>query len=122
MGPFAFANTYGLQQHNVYMQGFLVYGWLGGATYLTLVAATLMVGLRAVFMATPWQYYLLAAYAVFVGEPVEGVVVDTDHWRHFFLMVGLFGVWRWPTKRPLGAARGGPKSEQSVNGRMQPFP
>jgi O-Antigen ligase len=91
MGPFAFANTYGLQQHNVYMQGFLVYGWLGGATYLTLVATTLMIGLRAVFMASPWQYYLIAAYAVFAGELVEGMVVDTDHWRHFFLMIGL--IW-----------------------------
>ncbi len=91
MGPFGFADAYGLQQHNVYMQGFLVYGWLGGATYLTLVAATLMVGLRAVLVRSPWQYYLIAAYAVFVGELVEGAIVDTDHWRHFFLMVGL--IW-----------------------------
>ena len=91
MGPFGFANTYGLQQHNVYMQGFLVYGWLGGATYLTLVLATLMIGLRAVLVRSPWQYYLIAAYAVFVGELVEGMIVDTDHWRHFFLMVGL--IW-----------------------------
>jgi hypothetical protein len=91
MGPFAFGNTYGMQQHNVYMQGFLVYGWLGGATYLTLVAATLMIGLRAVLVRSPWQYYLIAAYAVFVGELVEGMIVDTDHWRHFFLMVGL--IW-----------------------------
>jgi hypothetical protein len=91
MGPFGFADAYGLQQHNVYMQGFLVYGWLGGATYLTLVAATLMVGLRAVLVRSPWQYYLIAAYAVFVGELAEGAIVDTDHWRHFFLMVGL--IW-----------------------------
>jgi hypothetical protein len=91
LGPFAFANTYGLQQHNVYMQGFLVYGWLGGASYLTLVAATLTIGLRAVLVRSPWQYYLIAAYAVFVGELVEGAIVDTDHWRHFFLMVGL--IW-----------------------------
>ncbi len=91
MGPFAFANAYGLQQHNVYMQGFLVYGWLGGVTYLTLIAATLMVGVRAVVVTSPWQYYLLAAYAVFLGEIVEGMIVDTDHWRHFFLMIGL--IW-----------------------------
>ncbi|MGA8820001.1 MAG: O-antigen ligase domain-containing protein, partial [Xanthobacteraceae bacterium] len=38
-----------------------------------------------------WQYYLLAAYAAFVGEVAEGFVVDTDHWRHFFLLLGL--VW-----------------------------
>jgi O-Antigen ligase len=91
LGPFGFANTYGLQQHNVYMQCFLVYGWLGGVVYLTMIATTLMIGLRAVVVASPWQYYLLAAYAVFVGEIVEGMIVDTDHWRHFFLMLGL--IW-----------------------------
>ena len=42
-------------------------------------------------MPTPWQNYLIAAYAAFVGEAVEGMIVDTDHWRHFFLMLGL--IW-----------------------------
>ena len=41
MGPFEFSRVFGMQQHDVYMQGFLVYGWLGGAAYLTLVAVTL---------------------------------------------------------------------------------
>jgi len=91
LGPFEFDRIYGLQQHNVYMQGFLVYGWLGGAAYLTLVAVTLMLGLLSVSIAAPWQYYLITAYAVFVGEAVEGMIVDTDHWRHFFLMLGL--IW-----------------------------
>jgi hypothetical protein len=35
--------------------------------------------------------YLIAAYAAFVGEAFEGFIVDTDHWRHFFLPLGL--VW-----------------------------
>ena len=91
LGPFEFDRIYGLQQHNVYMQGFLVYGWLGGAAYLTLVTVTLMLGLLTVPIAAPWQYYLITAYAVFVGEAVEGMIVDTDHWRHFFLMLGL--IW-----------------------------
>ena len=38
MGPFEFSRVFGMQQHDVYMQGFLVYGWLDGAAYLTLVA------------------------------------------------------------------------------------
>jgi hypothetical protein len=105
MGPFGFANTYGLQQHNVYMQGFLVYGWLGGATYLTLVMATLMIGLRALLVRSPWQNYLIAAYAVFVGELVEGMIVDTDHWRHFFLMVGL--IWGLMVANQKAAWRSG---------------
>ena len=91
MGPFEFSRVYGTQQHDVYMQGFLVYGWLGGAAYLTLVAVTLAIGLPAALTATPWQYYLIAAYAAFVGEACEGLIVDTDHWRHFFLLLGM--IW-----------------------------
>jgi uncharacterized membrane protein len=91
MGPFEFSRVFGMQQHDVYMQGFLVYGWLGGAAYLTLVAVTLGVGLAVVRVPTPWQNYLIVAYATFVGEAVEGFIVDTDHWRHFFLLLGL--IW-----------------------------
>ena len=91
MGPFGFSTTFGNQQHNVYMQGFLVYGWLGGAAYLTLVAITLLLGLRVLALPSPWQYYLIAAYATFVGEAGEGLIIDSDHWRHFFLLLGL--IW-----------------------------
>lgn len=91
LGPFEFDRIYGLQQHNVYMQGFLVYGWVGGAAYVALVAITLMLGLLTVSAPTPWQFYLITAYAVFVGDALEGMIVDTDHWRHFFLLLGL--VW-----------------------------
>jgi len=91
LGPFEFDRIFGLQQHNVYMQGFLVYGWLGGAAYMALVAITLALGLLTVATPTPWQYYLITAYAVFAGEACEGLIVDTDHWRHFFLVLGM--VW-----------------------------
>ena len=40
---------------------------------------------------TPWQNYLITAYAIFVGEAFEGFIVDTDHWRHFFLILGV--IW-----------------------------
>jgi hypothetical protein len=91
LGPFEFSRLFGTQQHDVYMQGFLVYGWLGGIAYLTFVVVTLAIGLRAVLVRTPWQSYLIAAYAAFVGEAFEGFIVDTDHWRHFFLLLGM--VW-----------------------------
>ncbi|MDE2284563.1 MAG: O-antigen ligase family protein [Hyphomicrobiales bacterium] len=91
LGPFEFSRLFGTQQHDVYMQGFLVYGWLGGIAYLTFVLVTLAIGLRAALLRTPWQYYLIAAYAAFVGEALEGLIVDTDHWRHFFLLLGM--IW-----------------------------
>jgi hypothetical protein len=102
MGPFEFGRIFGTQQHDVYMQGFLVYGWLGGAAYATLVVVTLVIGIRAAIIATPWQPYLIAAYAAFVGEVVEGFIVDTDHWRHFFLLLGL--IWGL-TAASIGASR-----------------
>jgi hypothetical protein len=91
MGPFEFSRVFGTQQHDVYMQGFLVYGWIGGAAYLTFVMVTLAFGFPAALVPAPWQPYLIAAYAGFVGEAGEGFIVDTDHWRHFFLLLGL--IW-----------------------------
>jgi hypothetical protein len=91
MGPFEFARVHGLQQHNVYLQAFLVYGWVGAMAYLLLLLTTVMVGLRTALVRTPWQPYLITALAAFVGEMAEGFVIDTDHWRHFFLMLGM--VW-----------------------------
>jgi hypothetical protein len=91
MGPFEFARVHGLQQHNVYLQAFLVYGWAGGMAYLLLLFSTVMVGLRTALVRTPWQPYIITAVAAFVGAMAEGFVIDSDHWRHFYLLLGM--VW-----------------------------
>jgi hypothetical protein len=91
MGPFEFARAFGLQQHNVYLQGFLVYGWVGGTAYILMLLVTLLVGLRSAMVASPWQLGAITAFGAFVGEVGEGMVIDTDHWRHFFLILGM--VW-----------------------------
>lgn len=94
MGPFGFASTHANQQHEVYLQAFLVYGWFGGVAFILLVLSTLFVAFRAVFVATPWQPYLVTALAAFVGEVAEGFIIDSDHWRHFFLLMGMiWGMW-----------------------------
>jgi len=91
LGPFEFSRLYGTQQHNVYLQGFMVYGWLGGISYITLILTTLYVGLRNALVRSPWQPYAIAAFATFVGIVAESFVIDSDHWRHFFLLLGL--IW-----------------------------
>jgi hypothetical protein len=91
MGPLEFARVHGLQQHNVYLQAFLVYGWVGAISYFMLLISTIVVGLRTAFVRTPWQPYVMTAFATFVGEAAEGFVIDTDHWRHFFLLLGM--IW-----------------------------
>jgi len=42
-------------------------------------------------VTTPWQPYLITAIAAFSGNVVEGGVIDTDHWRHYFLLLGM--IW-----------------------------
>lgn len=91
MGPFGFSSLNGTQQHNVYLQAFLVYGWVGGMAYVLLVLGTLFVGLRTSLVRAPWQPYAITAFATFVGEVAEGFIIDTDHWRHFFLLLGI--IW-----------------------------
>lgn len=91
VGPALFYKRFGQDPHNVYLNAFYSYGWIGGVAYATLVLITIFVGLRGLLVRTPWQPYLIAVYATFVGAFAEGFIIDTDHWRHYFLLLGL--VW-----------------------------
>jgi hypothetical protein len=106
-GPHEFARLYGGQQHNVYLQAFLVYGWAGGFAYVSLVILTLAVGFRLSFVPMPWQPYLVSAVATFCGEVFEGFVIDSDHWRHFFLLLGIIWGLTAATINEAGARRAG---------------
>lgn len=75
--------------HNVYLSMFLNAGWLGGGLFFYLCFGTLVVGMRYCRTQTPWQNLFLITYASFVGVAVEGVIIDSDHWRHFYLLIGL---------------------------------
>jgi O-antigen ligase len=75
--------------HNVYLSMFLNAGWLGGGLFLYLCFGTLIVGLRYGLRPTPWQKLFLITYASFVGVVVEGVIIDSDHWRHLYILMGL---------------------------------
>lgn len=91
MGPWVFAVEYGLVSHNSYLGTFLNHGWLGGIAYIALVLSTLVVGYRAAMVRTPWQDMLIPVYATFFGLALESAIVDTDHWRHYYLLVGV--IW-----------------------------
>lgn len=107
IGPRQFGKEHGNDPHNVYINAFLAYGWIGGIAYVLLVLATLQQGLSALWQRTPWQPYLIAAYSTFAGLAVEGLIVDTDHWRHFFLLIGLIWGLSIATSNSVDAARRG---------------
>lgn len=77
--------------HNVYLSMFLNSGWLGGLLYIAALATTVTAGAVHVLKAIPTRPLFLIAYAALIGHLVEGVVIDTDHWRHFYVLLAL--VW-----------------------------
>ena len=89
MGPYQFNKWFGEDPHNVYLNAFASYGWLGGISYLLLVVATVGAGWRAVFSTTPWQYHAIAVFPPLFTTILQGIQIDTDHWRHFYLLLGL---------------------------------
>ncbi len=91
LGPYQFRNFYGQDPHDVYLNAFSSYGWVGGISYAILVLFTLWVGYANVLKRTPWQPYFIASLATYTGVVLEGFVVDTEHWRHYYLLMGI--VW-----------------------------
>lgn len=77
--------------HNVYLSMFLNAGWLGGLAYIAAVLTTVLTGFAHLLRATRTRPLFLIAYAAFVGNVLEGAVIDTDHWRHFYLLAAI--VW-----------------------------
>ncbi|MBA8900983.1 O-antigen ligase family protein [Phyllobacterium sp. P30BS-XVII] len=91
IGPLEFGPIYGEDTHNIWLKAALDYGWVGFISYLTLTMLTLGLGLRILFRDRPWQPFLLCAYLTYVSHVVVGNVIDTDHWRHFYILVGI--IW-----------------------------
>jgi O-antigen ligase len=89
IGPLQFNRFFVEDPHNSFLNEFMSGGWLAGVSYLTLTAVTLVMGLRYVFVPTPWRPIYLAVYAAYVGVVAESVIIDIEHWRHYFLIVGV---------------------------------
>ena len=92
LGALVFANHQHHEDvHNVYLTLFLSAGWIGGLVFAAIVGLTALWGARHAMRQTPTQALFLIAYAAFLANALEGFVIDIDHWRHFYLEMGI--VW-----------------------------
>jgi hypothetical protein len=89
LGPFQFGKLLGEDEHNMWLKGFTVYGWLGGFAYIILVGWTLAAAAPLLFKPRPWQGVVQCTYVVFLGHLIIHNVIDNDHWRHLFLIYGI---------------------------------
>ena len=109
IGPLQFHRYFPEDTHNSYLNAFMSGGWLSGICYPALVFVTVILGFRHVFRPVPWQRSYLAIFAAFVGTVGESFVIDTDHWRHFFMMLGamwgMFAAAQRDRQHPAAASR-----------------
>jgi hypothetical protein len=88
IGPLQFHNYFPEDTHNSYLNAFMSGGWIAGVCYPALVFITVIFGFRHVFVPVPWQRAYLAIFAAFLGTVGESFIIDTDHWRHFWMILG----------------------------------
>jgi hypothetical protein len=72
MGPFEFGRVFGHAAARRLHAGLSGVRLARRRAYLTFVAVTLAFGLRAALVPTPWQPYLIAAYAASSVRPSKG--------------------------------------------------
>lgn len=89
IGPLQFTKFFPEDTHNSYLNAFMSGGWISGVCYPALIGTTVVLGFRYAFVRTPWQRVYLAVFATFLGTVGEAFIIDTDHWRHFWMMMGL---------------------------------
>jgi hypothetical protein len=107
IGPLQFHNYFPEDTHNSYLNAFMSGGWLAGVCYPALIVVTVIMGFRHVLTPVPWQRIYLAIFAAFLGTAGENLVIDTDHWRHFWMMLGaMWGMFAaaQPYKGPSAPA------------------
>lgn len=112
IGPMQFPKYFPEDPHNSYLNAFMSGGWLAGVCYPTLVLLSLFHGMRAVFTPAPWQRMTIVIYTVYFTTMAESAIIDSDHWRHAFLILGI--LWGLILASRAYASGGFPKGNAAL--------
>lgn len=111
IGALEFGYIFGEDTHNNFVKALMAYGWIGFTAWVAVMVWTLVGGFKLLFRQRPWLPYFQIAYVLFAGHMLIGYVIDTDHWRHFYLLIGV--IWgcmaledRWQREKQHGRAMG----------------
>ena len=89
VGPNRTESNFGMNPHNVYIKTVVENGWLGGAVFLITIVLILAQGMRAATRDWPFRDSAIVVFSSLVGIAAESMIIDTLHWRHFFLLLGM---------------------------------
>lgn len=113
IGPKEFRNLRVKEDpHNVYVTVLHVYGWGGGFFYYLLLILTLWRGVAALTRPSPYRLIMIPLMGTFAMLAGESAIIDTDHWRHYFLIAGM--IWGISTAIRNDRRAGAPRSEMII--------
>jgi O-antigen ligase len=84
-------STSQLMPHNIYVNVFVSGGILSLIGFAGLTVSTLWTGFAAIKRNPPMAGVLAAAIGAFAGHALEGFIIDSNHWRHIYVLVGI--IW-----------------------------
>jgi O-antigen ligase len=84
-----FARMYGIEPHNVYLTALLVHGWAGFFAYTSLIVITLLQMLKIILSNPQYRIVAIPLFAMLLGLALMGTFIETDRWRHFFMLLGM---------------------------------
>lgn len=89
IGPLQFTKFFPEDTHNSFLNAFMSGGWISGISFPALTFITVIMGFKLIFVRVPWQRAYLAVFAGFLGTFFEAFIIDVDHWRHFWMTLGM---------------------------------
>jgi O-antigen ligase/polysaccharide polymerase Wzy-like membrane protein len=111
IGPLQFRHFFPEDTHNSFLNAFMSGGWLSGILYPVLIFTTAIYSARNVLLRTPWQRTYIPVFSTLFVTILESFIIDTDHWRHYYLLLGVtWGIavasGRWRNEDVAGLAAG----------------
>ncbi|CAO4157862.1 O-antigen ligase family protein [Methylorubrum extorquens] len=91
LGPLRWRQIFNLEPHNSYIGSFANGGWLAGAAFIALVAATSFVGFRLMLRPSPYRAYAQIVFPALLMFFLQAMQIDVEKWRHVYMMLGM--VW-----------------------------
>lgn len=77
--------------HNTYLRIAVENGWIGAFSFGAFLCSTLYLAARMSLGASPLAPIAAVALAAIIGILFQSLFIDTNHWRHFWILCGL--VW-----------------------------
>jgi O-antigen ligase len=89
LGPGRTDDEFGLEPHNLYLHVLVEGGWIAGLAFIGALALTLARARRVLRSALALRDEFIVILASLLGILAQSLFIDSTHWRHLWLLLGL---------------------------------